>query len=188
MNPAVRKGLLQRNITTFTPVQVEAYGPVHSGQDVLARSRTGTGKTIAFSLPILEKIGAERMKKRGRARDPTVLVLSPTRELVRQTVTEMSWLGGFYGLQVAGIYGGAPIGPQKGELRRGVDVVVATPGRLIDLMEQKALSLDSCRHVVLDEADEMLNMGFAEDVEYILDEVFHSDQRKGGGLGSKSSL
>jgi ATP-dependent RNA helicase DeaD len=158
---------LLRVLTTLgyeepTPIQARAIPAVLSGRDVLGQAATGTGKTAAFALPALNALPADR----GDA--PRVLVLVPTRELAVQVSQAFHRYGRELGARVLPVYGGQPIGRQIRELGRGVDVVVATPGRVLDHLERGTLDLDAVRLVVLDEADEMLDMGFAEDLEAIL--------------------
>jgi ATP-dependent RNA helicase DeaD len=146
-----------------TPIQREAIPPLLQGRDLLGQAATGTGKTAAFALPVLERIG--RQAERG---EPMALVLVPTRELAMQVSEAMHRYGRELGARILPIYGGQPIGRQLRALERGVDVVVATPGRAIDHITRQTLGLGSLQVVVLDEADEMLDMGFAEDIEAIL--------------------
>ncbi|MEO3814330.1 DEAD/DEAH box helicase [Sphaerisporangium sp. B11E5] len=149
-----------------TPIQREAIPLLLSGRDLLGQAATGTGKTAAFALPILQ-----RMRVGGTREAPTALVLVPTRELAVQVSEAVHRYGRDLGTRVLPIYGGQPIGRQLRELQRGVDVVVATPGRALDHIGRKTLRLDSLEMVVLDEADEMLDMGFADDIEAILQET-----------------
>ena len=150
-----------------SPIQAAAIGPLIAGRDLLGQAATGTGKTAAFSLPMLQRL-ADGRTSRSRGTKPFGLVLAPTRELAMQVGDAVSRYGAALGASVACVYGGAPIGPQLGQLRRGVDIVVATPGRAIDLVNRGALALDAIEVAVLDEADEMLDMGFVEDIETIL--------------------
>jgi ATP-dependent RNA helicase DeaD len=131
-----------------------------AGADVIGQAQTGTGKTAAFALPILHNFVGRK--------NPQALILAPTRELALQVADSMTEYGKHLNVRVLAVYGGQPYGPQIGGLKRGTDVVVGTPGRLIDLLERKVLDLSGVKTVVLDEADEMLNMGFIEDVETIL--------------------
>ncbi len=144
-----------------TPIQREAIPAMLSGRDVLGQAATGTGKTAAFALPLLQTLTLGR-------RAPQALVLAPTRELAMQVSEAVHRYGRDLGARVLPVYGGQPIGRQLKVLERGVDVVVATPGRAKDLIERGSLVLDEIRTVVLDEADEMLDMGFADDLEAIL--------------------
>ncbi|MBC7375518.1 MAG: DEAD/DEAH box helicase, partial [Frankiales bacterium] len=152
-----------------TPIQAEAIPPLLEGRDLLGQAATGTGKTAAFALPLLQ-----RLDKRGRGSGPVALVLAPTRELAMQ-VSEATHrygkdlFGIGNGARVLPVYGGQPIGRQLRELERGVDVVVGTPGRVIDHINRGTLRLADLQTVVLDEADEMLDMGFAEDIDAILE-------------------
>jgi ATP-dependent RNA helicase DeaD len=145
-----------------TPIQREAIGPLVAGRDLLGQAATGTGKTAAFALPILERIA-------GPAGNPVALVLVPTRELAVQVSEAVYRYGRELDAQVLPIYGGQPIVHQLKVLKRGVHVVVATPGRAVDHINRGTLPLDDIELVVLDEADEMLDMGFAEDIDTILD-------------------
>jgi ATP-dependent RNA helicase DeaD len=147
-----------------TPIQAEAIPPLLSGADLLGQAATGTGKTAAFALPLLQRI------KLGGPR-PRALVLVPTRELATQVSEAIHKYGRHLGARVLPIYGGAPIVRQMKSLDRGVDVIVATPGRAIDHLTRRTLNLRDLEVVVLDEADEMLDMGFAEDIETILDQT-----------------
>jgi ATP-dependent RNA helicase DeaD len=146
-----------------TPIQEKAIPVLLSGtKDLVGLAQTGTGKTAAFGLPLLQLLKTEQ-------RFPQALVVCPTRELCIQIVSELELYKKFtVGVQVLAVYGGASIGMQIRDLRRGVQIVVATPGRLIDLIERKAINLEEIKYVVLDEADEMLNMGFQDDIEFIL--------------------
>lgn len=145
-----------------TPIQAESIPALLTGADLLGQAATGTGKTAAFALPLLEQVPT------GGGRRPVGLVLVPTRELALQVSEAVATYGKHLGARVLAVYGGTPIGKQLRELERGVDVVVATPGRALDHIGRGTLPLDGLRTVVLDEADEMLDMGFAEDIEEIL--------------------
>jgi len=147
-----------------TPVQREAIIPLVAGRDLVGQAATGTGKTAAFALPLLQRLPAT-----GRGRAPSALVLVPTRELAIQVAEAVERYGAGLGARVLAVYGGQAIQGQLKELQRGVDVVVATPGRALDHLRRGSLALDELRTVVLDEADEMLDMGFAEDLEAILE-------------------
>jgi ATP-dependent RNA helicase DeaD len=149
-----------------TPIQREAIPPLLEGRDLLGQAATGTGKTAAFALPLLQ-----RLPEGDRGRAPNALVLVPTRELAMQVSQAIHRYGKDLGARVLPIYGGQPIGRQLKALDRGVDVVVATPGRAIDHLSRGTLVLDRLQVVVLDEADEMLDMGFQEDLEGILAET-----------------
>ncbi|HLM03909.1 MAG TPA: DEAD/DEAH box helicase [Blastococcus sp.] len=147
-----------------TPIQQEAIPPLVEGSDLLGQAATGTGKTAAFALPVLQRLEPHR-----RDKAPVALVLVPTRELAVQVSEALHRYGRDLGARVLPVYGGAPIVRQLRSLESGVDVVVATPGRALDLLNRGSLRLGEVTTVVLDEADEMLDMGFAEDLEAILD-------------------
>ncbi|MET3425579.1 ATP-dependent RNA helicase DeaD [Actinoplanes tereljensis] len=149
-----------------TPIQQEAIPPLVAGNDLVGQAATGTGKTAAFALPVLQALAAGR-----RDAGPGALVLVPTRELAEQVSQAVHRYGRELGVRVLPVYGGQPIGRQLQALARGVDVVVGTPGRVLDHIERGTLKLGDVRTVVLDEADEMLDMGFAEDIEAILAET-----------------
>jgi ATP-dependent RNA helicase DeaD len=146
-----------------TPIQRESIPPLLQGRDLLGQAATGTGKTAAFALPVLQRLPVD-----GRGAEPAALVLVPTRELAVQVSQAFHRYGRELGARVLPIYGGQPIGRQLQALKRGVDVVVATPGRALDHLSRGTLRLQRVDTVVLDEADEMLDMGFAEDIEAIL--------------------
>jgi ATP-dependent RNA helicase DeaD len=157
------KAVTELGFTTPTPIQEKAIPVLLSGtKDLIGLAQTGTGKTAAFGLPLLQLIEAGK-------KFPQALVICPTRELCLQIVNEIELFKKHTtGLHVVAVYGGSSISMQIRDIRRGVQVVVATPGRLIDLIERKAINLEEIKYVVLDEADEMLNMGFQEDIEFIL--------------------
>ncbi len=146
-----------------TPIQSGMIPLMLTGVDVVGQAQTGTGKTAAFALPILNNFVKQK--------NPQALILAPTRELALQVADSMTEYGKYLNLRVLAVYGGQPYGPQINSLQRGADIVVGTPGRLIDLLDRKVLFLNGIKTVVLDEADEMLNMGFVEDVERILSET-----------------
>ena len=145
-----------------TPIQLRSIPLVLSGRDVIGSAQTGTGKTAAFALPILSKLGAHESR-------PRVLILEPTRELAAQVETAFRDYARFTNLKIAVFYGGVGYGRQTDALRDGVDILVATPGRLLDHIEKGACRLDAIKYLVLDEADRMLDMGFLPDVRRILD-------------------
>ncbi len=163
LDPRLVQATDSLGFTTPTPIQEQAIPVLLSGtKDLVGLAQTGTGKTAAFGLPLLQLINSEN-------RYPQALVVCPTRELCIQIVSEVELFKKFLPrTQVLAVYGGTPIGGQIRELKKGVQVVVATPGRLIDLIERKAIDLGQIQYVVLDEADEMLNMGFQDDIEFIL--------------------
>lgn len=149
-----------------TPIQQQAIPTMLVGRDLIGQAQTGTGKTAAFALPIVELV-----RDAGRSPAPLALVLAPTRELAIQVSEAVHKYGSTSGVRVVPIYGGQHIGRQLDSLRRGVDVVVATPGRALDHIRRKSLRLDLIETVVLDEADEMLDMGFADELDAIFEEL-----------------
>jgi ATP-dependent RNA helicase DDX21 len=181
LSPSVVAALRKRGVEALFPIQKDVFAPAMAGLDIIGRAKTGSGKTLAFALPMVEKLlagngggggGASSSSfSSGRARAgrlPRAIVLAPTRELANQVAGEIESACPPGALSVRAVYGGTAIGPQLGDLRRGVDVVVGTPGRVQDLMERGALDLRDVQFVVLDEADQMLDMGFEKDMEAIL--------------------
>ncbi|WP_154224065.1 DEAD/DEAH box helicase [Marinicella rhabdoformis] len=150
---------------TPSPVQEQAIPPVLAGKDVMAAAQTGTGKTAGFTLPILQLLSEGQPAQSNRAR---ALVLTPTRELAAQVADSVATYGRNLNMKSAVVFGGVKINPQMMKLRRGVDVLVATPGRLLDLYGQKAVRFDDLEVLVLDEADRMLDMGFIHDIKKII--------------------
>ncbi|MCL2011627.1 MAG: DEAD/DEAH box helicase [Cystobacterineae bacterium] len=156
------RALAERGYRQPTPVQAQAFQPAFQGKDLIVRSKTGTGKTAAFGLPLLERI------PKGTC-ETEALILCPTRELASQVATELGALSQYRDIQIAAIYGGASMKLQEAALEKGAAIVVGTPGRIQDHMRRGNLKLHSCRHIVLDEADEMLNQGFYEEVTHIIE-------------------
>ncbi|HET9291349.1 MAG TPA: DEAD/DEAH box helicase [Actinomycetes bacterium] len=167
--------LAARGVTTPRPIQARTLPDALAGRDVLGRAETGSGKTLAFGLPLLIRTATARGKR--TARQPRGLVLVPTRELAGQVHDELLPLAAVLDLRLLAVYGGVPIHPQAQQLRRGIDVVVATPGRLLDLLGQGTCSLDAVAIAVLDEADHMADMGFLPAVTSLLDRVPAGGQR-----------
>ncbi|MXW97509.1 MAG: DEAD/DEAH box helicase [Acidimicrobiaceae bacterium] len=157
--------LAARGITAPFPIQALAIPDALAGRDVCGKAKTGSGKTLAFGLPILQRL------PRSKPGSPTGLVLAPTRELANQICDELAAPAAAVRRRVLAIYGGAPIDKQIASLKDGVDLAVATPGRMIDLIDRGAVSLRAVRHVVVDEADRMADMGFLPQVEWILRNV-----------------
>lgn len=156
----------QLGFSTPTPIQQQAIPAVLNKRDLLASAQTGTGKTAAFSMPMLQLLDQSRISEKRVIR---ALILTPTRELAAQVQADIRDYGRYMSLRSTVIYGGVNANPQKDKLRKGVDIVIATPGRLLDLHQQKALRLDKVEFLVLDEADRMLDMGFQRDLNRILD-------------------
>jgi ATP-dependent RNA helicase RhlE len=162
LHPDLVRGTRELGFTRPTPIQEQAIPPAVEGRDVLACAMTGSGKTAAFALPILQRLMS---KKRGTTR---ALILTPTRELAAQIEQHFSQLAVHTPISVAAIFGGVGMGPQEHAFRSGVDVLVATPGRLLDHLKQPYARLDSLEILVLDEADRMLDMGFLPDIRRVL--------------------
>jgi len=164
----------QAGLATPTPVQAEAIGPVLQGTDVLAQAQTGSGKTVAYALPVLQRlmaVAASREESTSKTKRTTrVLVLVPTRELATQVSDVLRDLARplTQSIKVGTVFGGVSINPQMMSLRSGADIVVATPGRLLDLVDHNALHLGQVQHLVLDEADRLLDLGFAEELQRVL--------------------
>ena len=157
------KAISDSGYTEPTSIQSAAIGPVLSGKDLMASAQTGTGKTAAFTLPLLEKLG----QRDNTGNHPRVLVITPTRELAAQIEASANTYGKHTTLQSLAVFGGVKIGPQIKKLRQGIDILIATPGRLLDLSQQGAVNLKQVEVLVLDEADRMLDMGFIPDIRRI---------------------
>jgi ATP-dependent RNA helicase RhlE len=170
LSPEILRSVQAMNYVNPTPIQEQAIPHVLAGRDLLGSAQTGTGKTAAFALPILQRLGMDG--KGGRARKAIrTLVLTPTRELALQIAESFGAYGRHTGLRHAVVYGGVSQRPQEQELRKGVDVLVATPGRLLDLMGQRLIDLSLVEIFVLDEADRMLDMGFILDIRRIIEKL-----------------
>ncbi|HMB43798.1 MAG TPA: DEAD/DEAH box helicase, partial [Luteimonas sp.] len=169
LSPALLRALAENNYTTPTAIQIEAIPLAMAGHDLLGGAQTGTGKTAAFALPLLQRLSKETPP--NGSRKPRALILTPTRELAEQVATSIKTYGRHLRLNVTTIYGGAGMGPQVDNLRRGTDILVATPGRLIDHLERGSAKLDAIEVLVLDEADRMLDMGFLPAIKRILNRV-----------------
>jgi superfamily II DNA/RNA helicase len=167
--------LADRGITTPRPIQARTLPDAFAGRDVLGRAETGSGKTLAFGLPLLVRTATGGGRR--RARQPRGLVLVPTRELADQVHAELLPLAAVLDLRLLAVYGGVPLHRQAQELRHGADILVATPGRLLDLLGRGACSLDRVDIAVLDEADHMADMGFLPAVTSLLDQVPPGGQR-----------
>ena len=172
LSPALLKALADEGYTTPTPIQAQAIPHVLAGRDLLGIAQTGTGKTAAFALPTLQRLATNRrpaMRKGAR-----LLVLSPTRELATQIAESFRTYGRHMQLSVATMFGGVSHRPQIAATRNGVDVLVATPGRLIDHIEEKNVELSGTEILMLDEADQMLDMGFIRPIKTILGQLRRS--------------
>eukprot|EP01114_Cavostelium_apophysatum_P005053 TRINITY_DN1563_c0_g1_i4.p1 TRINITY_DN1563_c0_g1~~TRINITY_DN1563_c0_g1_i4.p1 ORF type:complete len:710 (-),score=254.12 TRINITY_DN1563_c0_g1_i4:24-2153(-) len=169
ISPGVVTALNKAGVTKLFPIQYKTFNPIYDGKDIIARARTGTGKTFAFAIPLVEKLRAKKHSPLP-GRKPQVIVLSPTRELAQQIAqTFVSIVP--HGMKISCVYGGMGYGPQIGELQRGVDILVGTPGRVQDHLQSGNLNLSNIDFIVLDEADEMLNVGFADAIENILSHI-----------------
>ncbi|MDD6231743.1 MAG: DEAD/DEAH box helicase, partial [Frisingicoccus sp.] len=161
----IKRAIRDMGFEEATPVQAQSIGPIMEGRDVVAQAPTGTGKTCAFGIPLIEGIDIER-------RNVQALILCPTRELVVQTTDELMKLIKYkHSIRVVPIYGGQNMDRQIMALKRKPQIIVATPGRLMDHMRRHTIRLEHLEYMVLDEADEMLNMGFREDIDKILESV-----------------
>ncbi|CAN0076427.1 unnamed protein product, partial [Phaeothamnion confervicola] len=177
ISEATKTVLRARGFQSLFPIQqAMTYANIKAGKDLIGRARTGMGKTLAFALPIIERLlAADKSKAKDTGspkaprRAPRVLVMTPTRELARQVAEDFELTAPPPALATTCIYGGAPYRPQEDALRRGVDVVVGTPGRILDLYERGALRLSEVQALVLDEADQMLDMGFKEEMEKVFE-------------------
>jgi ATP-dependent RNA helicase DeaD len=161
LSRGVLRGIEELGFESLFPIQAQAIIPLLEGKDVIGQAQTGTGKTAAFGVPMVERLNPEVRKVQG-------LILVPTRELAVQVADNMKLFAKYTRLRVLAVYGGESIQRQIRALTHGVHIVVGTPGRLIDLLKRGALNLHSVKTMVLDEADRMLDMGFIEDIEYIL--------------------
>src|SRR6516165_4752601 len=164
LSPTMLRALKHARYTRPTPIQAAFIPHALDGLDVLGQAKTGTGKTAAFGIPLIEMLEA-------RGKGPQAIILAPTRELVQQIVVELQRLAQGQDVAICGIYGGEPIEKQLRALERGVDIIVGTPGRVLDHIERRTLYLGDIFHVVLDEADRMLDIGFRPDIERILRKV-----------------
>jgi len=170
LSAPVLRAVDEAGYQTPTPIQAQAIGPVLEGRDVLGCAQTGTGKTAAFALPILDRLTADKPKGK-RPTKPRCLVLSPTRELATQIAGDFKTYGKHTPLRGTIVFGGVGQRPQVTDLRRGIDILIATPGRLLDLINQGHADLSNIQTLVLDEADRMLDMGFIPDIRRIVSYV-----------------
>ncbi|MGP1352115.1 MAG: DEAD/DEAH box helicase [Parasphingopyxis sp.] len=161
----IQRALAAKDYTTPTPIQVQAIPPLLDGRDLCGIAQTGTGKTAAFALPSLDYLAEEEVARMPKA--CRMLILSPTRELASQIADNMRGYAKYLRMRIETVFGGVPINKQKRKLENGVDVLVATPGRLLDLIDQRALTLSEVEIFVLDEADQMLDLGFIHDLKRI---------------------
>jgi ATP-dependent RNA helicase DeaD len=170
LSPEVMQAVTEMGYTELTPIQEKTFGLIRNGRDLVAMAETGSGKTSACGIPLAEMVDPEKVS------GIQALILVPTRELALQYVDELSLIGKHTGISSFAIYGGFSMSIQKAKLDHGVNILVATPGRLIDHLYNSTLTLEQVRIVVLDEADEMLNMGFIDDVNFILSCIMNEHQ------------
>ena len=169
VSPEIIRATQAMGFTDMTEIQEKAIPLMLGGHDMIAKAPTGTGKTVAFGIPILSKVDPASLK-------PQAVVLSPTRELAQQIAQDLQNLAQFLPeIKIVCVYGGAGMDKQQRQLKQGCQIVVATPGRLMDHYRHHAIDVSQVRTVVLDEADEMLNMGFYKDVKYIIDLMKHRE-------------
>lgn len=171
LNHALLKALKEQRYTQPTPIQEKAIPIVMQGLDLIASAQTGTGKTAAFALPILQRLEMQKKQFRGSSRPIRALILTPTRELAWQIFDNFRNYGKYLRSRYAVVFGGVSQKPQVQAVERGIDVLIATPGRLLDLMKQNIVSLDKIEIFVLDEADRMLDMGFISDIREVLGHI-----------------
>ena len=167
LSKPILKAIQEAGYTTPTPIQEKAIPTILEGKDVLAGAQTGTGKTAGFTLPLLQLLSDTPIQK-GRARKVRALILTPTRELAAQVAESVGTYSKYLPFSHTVIFGGVGINPQITRLRKGVDIVIATPGRLLDLVNQDAIDLSHIEVLILDEADRMLDMGFIHDIKKVL--------------------
>src|SRR5438045_1672723 len=167
LSAALLRAVSEQGYTTPTPIQAQVIPVVLAGRDVMAGAQTGTGKTAGFALPLLQRLTASSPAASNR-RNIRALILTPTRELAAQVAESVRNYGKHVPLRSAVIFGGVSINPQISELRRGVDIVIATPGRLLDHAQQRTVDLSHVETFVLDEADRMLDMGFLPDIRRVI--------------------
>ena len=167
--PEILQAIADQGYTTPTPIQAQAIPIVMQGSDVMGAAQTGTGKTAGFTLPILQLLRPHQSNSPSPARHPVrALILLPTRELALQVAESVATYGKHLQLRSTCVFGGVDIKPQLVEVRRGVEILIATPGRLLDHIEQKSVNLGQVQILVLDEADRMLDMGFMPDIKRII--------------------
>jgi superfamily II DNA/RNA helicase len=167
LSPDLQKAIDACGYSQMTPIQEQAVIPARRGKDILAIAQTGTGKTAAFAIPILQQL-LDKPRENSHSTNPRALILTPTRELAEQLANTIGEYAQFLPLSIVAVYGGVKMGGQQAKLKAGVDIVIATPGRLLEHVAQCNMSLSSIKFVVLDESDRMLDMGFVADVQSLL--------------------
>lgn len=169
LNPQIQKALVQMGYIDLTPIQEQTFSHIQAGRDLIALAETGSGKTAACAIPLIQRVNPQQ-------KDVQALIIVPTRELALQYVAEIAAIAKYTAVAPFAVYGGVPIDMQIGKLAHGVQILVATPGRLIDLLYNTPLSLSHVKTFVLDEADEMLKLGFLTDMEFVFSCLVHQHQ------------
>ncbi len=165
LNPSILRAVEEMGFEEMSPIQAKAIPVLLEGKDVIGQAQTGTGKTAAFGIPLLQRINP-------KDRHLQAIVLCPTRELAIQVAEEIRKLATFmHGIKILPVYGGQEIAKQIRSLKSGIQIIIGTPGRVMDHMRRKTIKFDTVNTIILDEADEMLNMGFREDIETILSQI-----------------
>ena len=178
LDPKIQKAVLEQGYNTPTPIQAQSIPHVLAGSDLMGAAQTGPGKTAAFVLPIIQKILRHASNSASPARHPIrALVLTPTRELAVQVAENAANYSKHTDLRAAVVYGGVDMKEQVGILRNGVEILIATPGRLLDHIGSKVANLSQVEILVLDEADRMLDMGFEKDIQKIVSKITHPDRQ-----------
>jgi len=172
----VIEGIRAAGFTECTPVQAQTLPDALRGKDIAAQAQTGTGKTAAFLIPVFSRMLA--MRPPGRGPSPRTLIIAPTRELVIQIDAEAKLLGGPAGFRIVPVFGGIDYLKQREEIAKGADVLIGTPGRLIDYLKQKVYSLKKTQFLVIDEADRLFDMGFISDLRFLLRRMSPYDKRQ----------
>ncbi|SET74204.1 DEAD/DEAH box helicase [Thalassotalea agarivorans] len=174
LSPTVLKAIKEVGYKNLTPIQQQAIPVIRSGNDVLASAQTGTGKTAAFALPVIEQL----LKGKHEGSEPVLkaLILAPTRELAIQVEKNIATYSHYTNLKTAVVYGGGKMASQTNKLKAGVDILVATPGRLLEHLSLRTINVSQVKYVVLDEADRMLDMGFQTDIERVFNAITHKHQ------------
>ncbi|MDM8521328.1 DEAD/DEAH box helicase [Anaerolineales bacterium HSG6] len=167
LNKSLQSALEKLGVADMTPIQEQGIPPALEGRDLIGCAQTGTGKTFAFLLPTLDRL----LNDRRKTKDPRVVVLAPTRELVIQVTEQAQKLASRTPIRITSVYGGAGMKSQIDKLRRGTDIIIATPGRLMDHMRRRNVNLREINTLILDEADRMLDMGFLPDIKYIVNQL-----------------
>lgn len=168
LNADILRAVTEQGYTTPSPIQTQAIPMILKGRDLLGAAQTGTGKTAGFTLPLLQRLSANKTAPEKGRKKVRALILTPTRELAAQVAENVNRYGKYLTLSSAVVFGGVSINPQKQKLHRGVDILIATPGRLLDLIGQRAVELSHVEVLVLDEADRMLDMGFIRDIRKLM--------------------